>query len=108
MIKTKTFKKFLKENKRIEELLFNKQIIFFFKYKNILFGAKEEDRIIFAKIKSKEKKSPLDYYNNFFKGYNLKKLLNNKNKIKKFNKKMINKIKVITQEEAVKELKNEQ
>lgn len=107
MIKIKTFKKFLKENKKIEELLFNKQIIFYFKYKNILFGSKEEDRIIFAKIKSKEKRSPLDYSNNIFEGYDLKMLLNNETKIKKFNKKMINKIKVITQEEAIKELKNE-
>jgi hypothetical protein len=100
----KKFKSFIKENKKIEEMLYEKQITFFFKYKSQMFGCKEEDRIAFAKMKSLESK-PLEYKKETFYGYNLKKLLENIEEKKIFSKKDFKEIKVIQIEDVIKKLK---
>jgi hypothetical protein len=98
--KIKTFKEFISKNKKKEEFLYKKGIMFFFKYKNKVYGAKEEDRIIFSKIKLKDK--DIDLQNTFFEAYDLKKYLIKKFDIKKFNYKDIKKIKIIQLEQAMK------
>jgi hypothetical protein len=101
MINNKTFKEFIKENKKIEEYLYKNEFTFFFKYKKIIYTAREEDRIIFAEMKSSKNK--LNYYD--FVAYELKNIIKNKKK-KNFNKNNIKKIKVIQMSEAVEEIKD--
>jgi hypothetical protein len=102
MINNKTFKNFIKENKKIEEYLYKNEYTFFFKYKKVIYAAKEEDRITFAEMKTNKEK--LKYYD--FPAYELKNITNENKKKKYFNKKNIKNIKVIQMEDAVKEIKN--
>jgi hypothetical protein len=99
----KKFKTFIKENKKIDEFFYKKQIIFFFKYENELFGSKEEDRIVFAKMKNK-KKNFLEYEKENFSAFFLKKLLKGVEEKKFFSKKELKKIKVLQIEDIKKEL----
>jgi hypothetical protein len=101
MLKSKTFKKFIKENKKLEEYLYKNEFTFFFKYKKVIYAAKEDDRITFAKMKSNKNK--IEYED--FTAYELKNILED-NKSKQFSEKTINKIKVIQMKDAIEEIKN--
>lgn len=104
----KTFKTFIKETKKIDEFFYEKQIIMFFEYKNKLYGSKEQDRIIFAKIKSEKKseKNYLEYKKESFYGYKLNELLKGKKQKKEFSKKDLKEIKILPIEKIKEKLKN--
>lgn len=90
-----------KESLETKSLIEDNELVFFFKKDNKIFGANENNRLTFAKIKNPDKKeeswadeatfSALDLENK-----ELNKLI--------FSKKDLNSIKVISQEEAEKEL----
>lgn len=94
----------------IEKILNTKQLLFFFKIKNEnkMFGADENARLAFARMKNPD--DDLTDTNGSFQAYDLKILFENLKKtddlqtIKIFNKKDLNKIKVIDQSEVVDEL----
>lgn len=93
MIKYKTFKNFIKENKKLEEIFFKEQYTFFFEYNKTLYATTEENRLIFAKIKNKDK--DLDWKNAKFIAYNIKEKVKGQEVIKYFSKKEIEKIKIV-------------
>jgi hypothetical protein len=104
----KKFKTFIKENKKLDEFFYEKQITMFFEYKNKLYGAKEQDRIIFAKMKSnlKIKKNYLEYKKENFYGYPIEDLLKGEDKKKEFYKKDLKEIKVLQIEKVKEKLKD--
>lgn len=104
MLKEKTFKNFIKKNKKIEELFYKEQYTMFFEYEKELFAAKEDDRLIFAKIKNKDK--DIDWRLSKFIGDYIISKLKNEEKSRYFTYKDIKKIKILQIEEIVKKLKN--
>lgn len=94
------FHKFFEEEKLSD---FIDGLIFFFKKDNIIYGATEESRLIFAQIKNPEKDDIISDIN--FSAYNLNKLAKGKEEESVFSKKDAEKIKIITKEQAIKALK---
>lgn len=104
MLKQKTFKKFIKENKKIEEIIYKEQYTLFFEYKKNLFASVEDDRLIFAKIKNKDK--DIDWKQAKFLAYDLEAKLKGEERAKYFSIKEIKKIKILQSDEIVRKLKN--
>lgn len=90
------FKYWYKEEK--SDWFEEKGYTLFFKYKNEFYAGHEQDRITFAKLKTKDTKDvPSDKM--YFTAINL----NNK-KNKKFEKKDINELEICEKEEAIKDV----
>jgi len=102
MLKDKTFKNFIKENKKIEEIIYKESYTFFFKYEKNIYATAEDGRLIFAKIKNKDK--DIYWKNASFIAYDLEQKIKGEDKIKYFSYKEAEKIKVIQLKEAIKKL----
>lgn len=76
-MKNNSFKQFLEEEKNIQDLMNNHGMILFFKKGQELFGAPEDSRLIFAKLKSGEDEPMMPGFKDEakFMGINLFKLL---------------------------------
>lgn len=99
----------IKENK-ISDVLDQNQFIIFFQKDGTLYGGKEDDRLIFAKLKNNDTEDPM--HPNFkkeavFTGIDLKKAFKNGiSKPEEFNYKDIKNIKVCDKKEAIRILGN--
>jgi len=89
-----------KENK-IRNLLNGQNLIFFFKKGNSVFGAPEESRVVFAKMKSPEEDAVEDWIKEAsFAAFDLVKALDGNEVENIFTAKDLNSIKIIDKEEA--------
>ena len=103
------FKEFvLKEEESenaVRTLLDAQDLIFFFKKDKEIFGANEESRLIFAKLKEKKEKDNKNWQNEAsFLATNLSKAVNGEKSKSVFSKKDLNKISIINKEDAFKSL----
>lgn len=104
MLKNKTFKNFIKNNKKIEELIYKQQYTIFFEYKKIIYAGTEDSRLIFAKIKAKDK--DIDWKLAKFLADDLIVKIKGEDRTKYFSYKEIKKIKILSIERVLKKLKN--
>lgn len=92
-----------KISSRINNIIEGNNLIFFFKINDKIFGAPEESRLVFAKIKNKDKDiSPTAN----FMGFNLEKAMLGQEIMNLFSKKDIPNMKVLSKEQTKKLLSN--
>lgn len=82
---------------KISSIIDNNELILFFKKNNKIYGAPEESRLIFAKIKNKDKDIPPSAS---FAAYDLEQAAKGKETMQIFSKKDLEGIKVIQREKA--------
>jgi hypothetical protein len=110
ILKIKNWRNFL-EFKNLSEILDQNGFILFFKKNGKIYAAKEEDRLIFAKLKNNDTDDPM--FPNFkkdavFSAIDLKNVSKNPNaKSESFNYKDIKNIKVCDKEEAMRSINHE-
>lgn len=102
MLKDKTFKNFIRKNKKIEEIVFKEKYTFFFKYEKKIFATGEDGRLIFAKVKNKDK--DIDYKNAKFIADDFKQKIKGEESSKYFSYEEIKKIKVVQLEKIIKNI----
>lgn len=96
----KEFKKNDEENK-IRSLIDGSGMLFFFQFEKQIFGAGEDGRITFARIKNPNKEDKEWTKEASFNAVNLTKLMEGENSRSIFGQKDLNKIKVISSEKVV-------
>jgi hypothetical protein len=93
------------DNNRIKELIEGNNFVFFFKYNKEIFGAPEESRLTFAKMKNPDKDMPTGWAKEAnFMALNFNKALQGDTVRAIFNIKDINSIEILSQEQAEKDL----
>lgn len=100
---------FLKEEEKlnIQHLLDNQGMIFFFKKDDDYFGAGEDSRVIFARIKHPDKETPSGWADEAsFTADNLTKMMQGDPCQRVFNKKDLKKIKILDKDEILDQLKD--
>lgn len=84
---------------RINNILEGNDLILFFTKDGKIFGSQEESRLIFAKMKGKDKDLPL---NASFAGYDLEKAMLGQEVMRLFSNKDLKSIKILSREDAAK------